>query len=141
MALIGGVLVVLLPLVTDTTRDSIRASRHAEVLAIRWETVRRFRADAAQATQAKVLRGVDAGVRGAELTGRYGSVIWAERDGLLHRAASPGPVVQGAPVTARFGVERRGGRTWLSYEFADDLGRVAGSVLVGSAPPAAGGSS
>jgi len=134
MALIGGVLVVLLPLITDTTRESIRASRHAEALTTRWETVRRIRSDAAHATQAKVLRSADGSAEGAELTGRHASVVWVEREGLLQRVASPGPVVQGVAITARFGVERREGRTWLSYELEDDVGRISGSVLVGSAP-------
>jgi len=134
MSLIGGLVVSVLPVSIQVVRESTRASREAEVLASRWETVRRFRFDVSRAGEARVLGAADGEPAGVELRAAFSSVTWAEHDGLLHRAASPGPVVQGVPATASFGVEKRRGRVFVNYELTDEVGTVTGSVLVGSAP-------
>lgn len=134
MALIGGLLVSVLPVAHQVRSESVRASGHAHALATRWETVRRIRSDAARASQARALQGATEAGTGVELRDSFGSVIWTVQEGLLHRAASPGPIVQGVPVQASFAVESRKGRTFVLYELEDELGTVSGSVLVGSAP-------
>jgi len=134
MSLIGGLLVAVLPVATNVTTESLRACRQADVLAARWETVRRLRFDASRAREARVLQGSADVPAGVELRAVFGSVTWAEHEGLLHRAASPGPIVQGVAIRASFGVETRSGRTIVLYELEDDVGSISGSVLVGSAP-------
>lgn len=133
MSLLGGILVSVLPVATQVMRESSRASARAEVLAQRWETVRRFRRDAALSVSARVLRASDGASSGVVLEQSFGSVSWASRDGLLHRAAAPGPTVQGAPIVAEFNVEARGGQAVVRYDFADSAGTVSGRVLLGSA--------
>jgi type II secretory pathway pseudopilin PulG len=134
MSLVGGLLLSVLPLAVHVVRESAEASDHADGLAMRWETVRRFRRDVSRAASARSLRSTGGAATGIVLVDDWGSVTWAEHEGLLHRAAAPGPVVQGAALRARFAVETVQGRTFVSYVFEDDAGELSGRALVGSAP-------
>jgi prepilin-type N-terminal cleavage/methylation domain-containing protein len=131
LAIFGSFVLAAGALVAEVSRSAEAARRRCAVLELRWETVRRLRADCAAARDARV----DDGGRVLVRTGPRGEVRWRTGPGGLARAAESAPPLRPSTAAGRFELRRAaGGGALVDYEIVDVIGAAAGGARVGGRP-------